>query len=114
MPCSQLVPRELRRRCWKVRRLKADCKPGKLFFSVAGLCLQDGLSWDFDGDYFQVIAHPDFVDLEPESQMAPDPSTSTVPERGCWHEQPSLQEVQTHFLRTFPLVDHMGLYYHQW
>ncbi|CAK0820014.1 unnamed protein product [Prorocentrum cordatum] len=32
--------------------LRKKCHPGLLYFSAAGEAIQDGLSWDFDGDRF--------------------------------------------------------------
>lgn len=34
--------------------LRAKCRPGVLHFSKLGKPLQENLSWDYDGDYFQV------------------------------------------------------------
>ncbi len=78
---------------------------------MLGSPLQLGLSWDFDGDWFTVVANPAFVEL---SEWAAEPPELVEVERGpapFENRPPHLDEVQAHFLRTFPGKDRMGIYH---
>ena len=54
---------EALRWAWAVdsEALRQKSNPGELYFSVEGPALQEGLGWDFDGDYYIVISHPTLV-----------------------------------------------------
>lgn len=93
--------------------LRERCPCGLLFFSVTGPCLQEGLQWDFDGDYYQVISYSKLVELESLSPLKPVLALEP-PEVGEEEMLPSLSALQADFLKTFPQVDHMGLHYYQW
>ncbi|CAK9018318.1 unnamed protein product [Durusdinium trenchii] len=93
--------------------LRAKCAPGVLYFSKQGRPLQVNLSWDFDGDYFQVITQQRLVN----SFRGEDSANCFLPEFEAEMkdvEAKSLSDVHAHFLSEYHLKDRIGLHHYQW
>ncbi|CAE6944635.1 RDR2 [Symbiodinium sp. CCMP2456] len=93
--------------------LRAKCEPGVLFFSRVGCPLQKNLSWDFDGDYFQIITDEEVVNSFSGSTL---PMPEPEYEHGDLNETPvdTWADVNAHFLSEYLQKDRMGLLHYQW
>lgn len=93
--------------------LRAKCAPGVLYFSMVGEPLQTNLSWDFDGDYFQIVTHEKLVDsFKGDTSPLPLPDFETA-------VQPAVQintlvDVHAHFLSEYQEKDQIGLFHWKW
>ena len=111
---SDRDPYALRRAIAKdSKALRAKCVPGVLFFSKAGEPLQANLSWDFDGDYFQVITHEKLVkSFAADTSALPLPDFETASQRAV--QIHSLVDVHAHFLAEYLPKDQMGILHWKW
>ena len=91
--------------------LRAKCSPGVLYFSKQGTPLQANLGWDFDGDYFHIIAHKKLVEsFKVCTSPPPEPTFQEAMDQHVPVE--TLVDVHTHFLTKFS--DQIGLYHWKW
>ncbi|CAJ1452585.1 unnamed protein product [Effrenium voratum] len=93
--------------------LRAKCAPGALFFSKKGRPLQVNLSWDFDGDYFQVITQEEVVSSF-RGETAPGPLPRFKDPQLTDVVINSLVDVHAHFLLEYPPREEIGLHHWQW
>ncbi|OLQ09790.1 hypothetical protein AK812_SmicGene6567 [Symbiodinium microadriaticum] len=92
--------------------LRAKCEPGILFFSRVGCPLQKNLSWDFDGDYFQIITDEEIV-----KSFSGHTSPLPVPEyEDDLKDMPvsTWADVNASFLSEYLQRDRMGLLHYHW
>ncbi|CAE7866364.1 RDR1 [Symbiodinium necroappetens] len=92
--------------------LRSKCEPGILFFSRVGCPLQKNLSWDFDGDYFQIITDEEIV-------KSFSGHTSPLPEPEYEDDLKDMPvstwvDVNASFLSEYLQRDRMGLLHYHW
>ncbi len=92
--------------------LRAKCAPGILYFSKQGAPLQANLGWDFDGDYFHIIAHKKLVESFKVCTSPPPEPTFEIPATGEVVRVDTLVDVHAHFLTEFS--DEIGRYHWKW
>ena len=93
--------------------LRAKCAPGVLYFSKVGEPLQTNLSWDFDGDYFQIVTHEKLVNsFKGDTSQLPLPDLETAVPPAV--QINSLVDVHAHFLSEYQQKDQIGLFHWKW
>lgn len=93
--------------------LRAKCAPGVLYFSKLGEPLQTNLSWDFDGDYFQIVTHEKLVNsFKGDTSPLPLPDFETAVQPAV--QINSLVDVHAHFLSEYHQKDQIGLFHWKW
>ena len=93
--------------------LRAKCEPGILFFSRVGCPLQKNLSWDFDGDYFQVITDEEIVKSF-SGRILPMPEPEYEDDDLKDMPVSSWVDVNANFLSEYLQRDRMGLLHYHW
>eukprot|EP00438_Fugacium_kawagutii_P035261 Skav227220 [mRNA] locus=scaffold2048:463173:465227:- [translate_table: standard] len=93
--------------------LRAKCVPGVLYFSKLGKPVQTNLSWDFDGDYFQIITNEKLVNsFRGDASPLPVPDFEKPSQTAV--EIKSLVDVHAHFLTEYHQKDQIGILHWKW